>query len=108
MRATFLADVVLPERGDDEHVDVLIEDREIVSIATAGKLTAAKSALRIEGRGHWCLPGFIDDHVHLREPGLAHKEGYAAGTLAAAAGGVTTILEIQNNPPLMIDRQAVV
>lgn len=107
MRATFLSDVVLPERGDGEHVELLIEGHEIVSIEPLGRSTPPGSAQRIEGRGHWCLPGFIDDHVHLREPGLEHKEGYAAGTRAAAAGGVTTLLEIQNNQPLMTDREAV-
>jgi len=107
VKATFVADVVLPERGDDEHVDLLIEGHEIVSIDSASQRAAPRGAQLIEGRGHLCFPGFIDDHVHLREPGLEHKEGYATGTRAAAAGGVTTILEIQNNPPLMIDRQAV-
>jgi len=107
VKATFLSDVVLPERGDDEHVDLLIEGHEIVSIELAGRRPPPGGARQIPGSGHWCLPGFIDDHVHLREPGLEHKEGYATGTRAAAAGGITTLLEIQNNPPLMIDRDAV-
>jgi dihydroorotase (multifunctional complex type) len=78
-----------------------------VAVAAAGTIEAAEGAHRIEGEGRWLLPGFIDDHVHLREPGLAHKEGYETGTRAAAAGGITTLLEIQNNPPLMTSRAAV-
>ncbi len=92
--------------GPGERRDVLVEGHEIARVAPAGSLRAG-SAEVVEGRGLWLLPGFIDDHVHLREPGLEHKEGFASGTRAAAAGGVTTLLEIQNNPPLLTSRAAV-
>lgn len=49
----------------------------------------------------WLLPGLVDCHVHFREPGLVRKEGYLTGSAGALHGGVTTVLEIQNNPPLM-------
>lgn len=88
-----------------ERRDVLLEGGEIARLAPSGSLATAGCAV-VDGRGLWLLPGFIDDHVHLREPGLEHKEGYASGTRAAAAGGVTTLLEIQNNPPLMVTRAA--
>ncbi len=87
---------------------MLVEGHEIARLAPAGSLRASPAAAVVEGRGRWLLPGFIDDHVHLREPGLTHKEGYETGTRAAAAGGITTLFEIQNNPPLMSSRQAVV
>jgi dihydroorotase len=51
--------------------------------------------------GKWLLPGLVDCHVHFREPGLVRKEGYLTGSAGALHGGVTTVLEIQNNPPLM-------
>jgi dihydroorotase (multifunctional complex type) len=51
--------------------------------------------------GRWLLPGLVDCHVHFREPGLVRKEGYATGSAGALHGGVTTVCEIQNNPPLM-------
>jgi dihydroorotase len=110
--ATLLQDVVLPERDPGARWDVLVEGHEIVAVEPAGTLArtaagAGSAPRRIAGRGRWLLPGFIDDHVHLREPGLEHKEGYASGTRAAAAGGITTLFEIQNNPPLMTDRAAV-
>lgn len=60
-----------------------------------------------EAEGALLLPGLIDDHVHFREPGKEEKEDYATGTAAAAHGGVTTAIEIQNNAPLMITREAV-
>ncbi len=47
------------------------------------------------------LPGLIDAHVHLREPGQTHKEDFSSGTAAALSGGVTTVLAMPNtNPPL--------
>ena len=45
------------------------------------------------------LPGLIDVHVHLREPGATHKEDYATGTAAALAGGFTCVLDMPNNTP---------
>lgn len=86
---------------------MLVEGHEIVAVASAGTIQASEGAHRVDGAGRWLLPGFIDDHVHLREPGLARKEGYDTGTRAAAAGGITTLLEIQNNPPLMTSRAAI-
>jgi dihydroorotase len=55
----------------------------------------------VELEGKWLLPGLVDCHVHFREPGLVRKEGYLTGSAGALHGGVTTVLEIQNNPPLM-------
>lgn len=102
-----LLDVVLPERDPSERFDVLVDGKAIADVRPASAGGPDPHAERIDGRGHWLLPGFIDDHVHLREPGLEHKEGYTTGTRAAAAGGVTTIIEIQNNQPLMTSRNAV-
>lgn len=54
----------------------------------------------IDGKGKILFPGLIDPHVHLRVPGLEHKEDYSTGSAAAVAGGVTTILDMPNtNPP---------
>jgi len=71
-------------------------------IAEAGPGLAARSGDAAEDlSGLWLLPGLVDCHVHFREPGLVRKEGYATGSLGALHGGVTTVCEIQNNPPLM-------
>lgn len=59
---------------------------------------------QVELHGRWLLPGLVDCHVHFREPGLERKEGYATGSLGALHGGVTSVLEIQNNPPLLVTR----
>ena len=105
--ALLLRDVILPERDLAARFDVLVEGHEIVAVEDAGSVEETPGCEVWRGAGHWLLPGFIDDHVHLREPGLEHKEGYFTGTRAAAAGGITTLLEIQNNQPLMTSRAAV-
>ncbi|GLV53550.1 dihydroorotase [Dictyobacter sp. S3.2.2.5] len=53
----------------------------------------------IEAEGMMVLPGFIDSHVHFRDPGGTHKEDFLSGTRAALAGGVTTILDMPNTQP---------
>lgn len=52
------------------------------------------------------LPGFIDVHVHLRDPGATHKEDFASGTAAALAGGVTMVLAMPNTSPTITDKEA--
>lgn len=56
----------------------------------------------IDATGRWILPGIVDAHVHLREPGFTHKEGFASGTQAAAAGGVTTVMVMPTDDPLTL------
>jgi len=54
----------------------------------------------IDAKGYWVTPGFIDLHVHLRDPGLTHKETVETGSKAAAAGGYTTICAMPNTKPV--------
>lgn len=83
--------------------DVAIEAGEIVDVGA----DLARGAAEFDASGLLLLPGLIDDHVHFREPGREDKEDFATGSHAAAHGGVTTIVEIQNNAPLMTSRAAV-
>ncbi|HEY5488960.1 MAG TPA: amidohydrolase family protein, partial [Candidatus Limnocylindrales bacterium] len=53
----------------------------------------------IDARGLFILPGLIDGHVHFREPGLEHEETWLTGSLSAAMGGVTTVLDMPNTIP---------
>src|SRR5581483_6623421 len=53
----------------------------------------------IDATGLWVLPGVVDVHVHLRDPGMTHKEDFATGTAAAARGGVTTVADMPNTLP---------
>src|SRR5437899_12184644 len=52
----------------------------------------------------WRLPGLIDPHVHLRDPGAAHTEDWDSGTAAALAGGITCVLDMPNNTPPISDQ----
>lgn len=78
-----------------ETVDVLIEDGLIVEIGSG--LDGAET---IDLRGQLIMPGLIDVHVHLREPGFTHKETIKTGSLAAARGGFTTICAMPNVHPV--------
>src|SRR5436190_1784251 len=74
-----------------------------VGIDEDGKIAAVRKTLRadesIDHGDALILPGAVDLHVHMREPGLTHKEDFASGTRSAAIGGVTTIAEMPNTVP---------
>ena len=75
--------------------NILIEDRMIVEL-TEKKVNSGE---RINASGKIILPGLIDCHVHLREPGMTHKEDFRSGSMAAVAGGVTTVFDMPNTLP---------
>ncbi|MFN2335781.1 MAG: dihydroorotase, partial [Bacteroidales bacterium] len=79
--------------------DVTIEGDTISGIHPAGEAQAGRDAVIINAAGLWLLPGVIDDHVHFREPGLTHKGDIASESAAAAAGGVTSFMEMPNTSP---------
>jgi dihydroorotase len=85
--------------GEMERLDVLIEEGRVSAIEPAGKIPERGQTM-LEVRGLIVSPGFIDLHVHLREPGQSHKETIATGTAAAAAGGFTTVCAMPNTTPL--------
>ena len=91
--------VIDPSQNLEAERDVLIENGRIVELAEAGKLRG-KASESIDAKGLIVAPGFIDPHVHLREPGQAHKETIASGTAAAAAGGVTSVCAMPNTTPV--------
>ena len=85
--------------------DVLIAGEKIAAVAAPGVLELPESVERIDARGKWVLPGMVDVHVHLREPGYVHKEDISTCTAAAAAGGVTTVFGMPNLNPVTKTRQ---
>ncbi len=68
-------------------------------IAKVGRNLMADGGRVLDATGLFVLPGAIDGHVHMRDPGLTEKEDFSSGTAAAAAGGVTTVLEMPNTLP---------
>jgi len=76
---------------------IAIENGTIVEVAADDRLPSASR--RLDARGNHILPGVIDDHVHFREPGLTYKEDFGTGSLAAAMGGVTCVIDMPNTRP---------
>ncbi|MGN1378050.1 MAG: dihydroorotase [Dorea sp.] len=89
--------VIDPHTKRDECCDVLIEDDRIKRVA---EKIDVKTDRVIDATGCYVMPGFIDLHVHLRDPGLEYKETLETGGKAAARGGVTTICAMPNTKPV--------
>ena len=89
--------VIDPASRHDAVADVLLEDG---LIAAVGKDLAAGGAEVFDATGLIVAPGFIDMHVHLREPGFEHAETIESGSRAAAAGGFTSICPMPNTSPI--------
>lgn len=90
--------VIDPASGTDAVLDVRVEDGKIAEI---GKdLRGGDSAEQIDAEGLVVVPGLIDIHTHLREPGYEYKETIQTGAAAAAAGGFTTIVCMANTCPV--------
>ena len=94
--------VVDPANRTDGVQDVLIADGRIVRVGPA--LRAPEGTPVLDVAGKVVCPGFIDIHVHLREPGLEYKETIASGTRAAAAGGFTAVACMANTEPVNDNR----
>ena len=89
--------VICPASAHDSVADVLIEDGRIAGL---GADLTAEGAGQIDATGLVVAPGFIDIHVHLREPGFEHAETIETGARAAAAGGFTTVCCMPNTKPV--------
>ena len=77
--------------------DILLENEIITKISS--KIKPTKNVEVINAEGKFLIPGFIDDQVHFREPGLTHKANIATESRAAIAGGITTFIEMPNTVP---------
>ncbi|MDF2820611.1 MAG: dihydroorotase [Clostridiales bacterium] len=90
--------VIDPATNRDGKYDLLIEDNKIIEVSEKIDTDADKI---INADNLWVMPGLIDMHVHLREPGFEHKETIETGSKSAARGGFTSICPMPNtNPPI--------
>ncbi|MBI5502737.1 MAG: dihydroorotase [Deltaproteobacteria bacterium] len=89
-----------PARGMDEPRDLFLADGRIAADAPPGRLERSLRAERtIDAKGKWVVPGLVDMHVHLREPGEEYKETIETGLRAAAAGGFAAVASMPNTQP---------
>lgn len=93
-----------PLTGKDGMYDVFIQDNIIKQVA---ETIEEEADLVIDARNCYVMPGFIDLHVHLRDPGLTHKETLETGGRAAVKGGVTTMCAMPNTKPVIDDGEKV-
>jgi dihydroorotase len=91
--------VIDPGRGFDAEADLLLKDGVVARVGKGIAAGAGTDVRVIDARGRWVVPGLIDLHTHLREPGHEYKEDIATGTRAAAAGGYTAVCAMPNTTP---------
>jgi dihydroorotase len=89
-----------PANDIDGHYDVLIENGVVADVQARGSLGKVDSADVIDAHGKWVVPGLVDLHVHLREPGFEWKETIKSGSSAAVLGGYTTVCCMPNTKPV--------
>ena len=92
--------VVDPASKTDATLDVLLDGEKIKEVGPAGKIAAPADAEIFDASGLIVAPGFIDIHVHLREPGQESSETIETGTRAAARGGFTAVCCMPNTKPV--------
>jgi dihydroorotase len=92
--------VIDPVAKIDALMDVLLRDGQVAEVAPPNKVRGSADE-KFDAKGLIVAPGFIDLHVHLREPGQSYKETIASGTAAAAAGGFTSVCCMPNTTPVL-------
>ena len=92
--------VIDPASGLEERRDLELSGGQVIAIAPPGALTPEPGATVISADGCWVVPGLIDVHTHLRDPGFPHKETIESGLRAAAAGGFVAVAAMANTNPV--------
>ena len=92
---------IVKEKNNLKKVDILVEDGKIKKIEEPNKIS---SMFFIDASNFLVLPGFVDAHVHFDDPGFTEREDFATGTMSAAKGGVTTIIDMPctSIPPVIV------
>jgi len=96
-KSTLIKNATIVNENKTFKGDVLIENEIIKEISS--EIKATENVEIIDAEGKFLIPGFIDDQVHFREPGLTHKANIATESRAAVAGGITTFIEMPNTVP---------
>ena len=104
MTALLIKNARLINEGEIRDTDLLVEGERIARIDA--DIAASEGTEIIDAEGRYLIPGMIDDQVHFREPGLTHKGDLATESAAAAAGGITSFMDMPNVNPQTTTRQA--
>ena len=104
MSKLLLSNARLLNEGEIRDADVLIDGERIAEIGSS--IAAPPNATVIDVAGKFLMPGMIDDQVHFREPGMTHKGDLATESAAAAAGGITSFMDMPNVNPQTTTRSA--
>lgn len=99
MKRILLHNAILVNEGHQERGSLVIEDGRIAEVLINMKPLSAPCDEVVDCTGCYLLPGVIDDHVHFRDPGLTQKADILTESCAAAAGGVTSIMDMPNTQP---------
>ena len=90
-----------PASDTERLVDLRITDGLIQTLADAGTLTPENGEDELDAAGLMIFPGLVDTHIHFRDPGFTYKEDLHTGSLAAAAGGFTSVICMANTSPVI-------
>ena len=104
MNKLLITNARLINEGEIRDADVLIDGERISKIGTG--ISAGEDVEVIDAAGRFLMPGMIDDQVHFREPGLTNKGDLATESAAAAAGGITSFMDMPNVNPQTTTREA--
>ncbi len=96
---TLISNPIIVNNGEQFRGSIVVNNGKIVEILCGDELPRAECDEIVEASGMFLIPGVIDDHVHFREPGLTRKATIASESRAAAAGGVTSYMEMPNTVP---------
>ena len=99
MKRTLIENAVIINEGRNVSGSLVIEDEKIAEILAGDQKPTVPCDESIDATGCYLLPGAIDEHVHFRDPGLTHKADITTESRAAAAGGVTSIMDMPNTNP---------
>jgi len=99
MKRTYIHNARIVNEGQTFCGAIVIENEVIAEVLKQGEEPSAPCDETIDAQGCYLLPGVIDDHVHFRDPGLTHKADMYTESMAAAAGGVTSYMDMPNTNP---------
>ncbi|HRF80652.1 MAG TPA: dihydroorotase, partial [Flavobacteriales bacterium] len=104
MNDLLIRDALVVNEGRTFNADIVVRGGFIERIATEG-VGALGGVEEVDAKGRFLIPGVMDDQVHFREPGLTHKDDIAHASAAAAAGGVTSYMEMPNTNPQTLTQE---